>query len=226
MRCPALVAILAAPAFWVAAVEAESLPLATDEFHEEVRTGAQISGVMVAGLQRQGLAPAAARLRAWVPADWAGATVCARVVSVDGLYEAANDYEVAEDWSGAYADMPYPTRHPDRLDGAGRDGIAVRVTRGVCDGPPGDATSALWNDGLTQPLSLLVNSFQADSVFAYVEGATTPIRCGPVAQDGRSAYDVTCPMDGIATRGRVAVELLRIVNAKAVPPTSVVVWLP
>lgn len=85
---------------------------------------------------------------------------------------------------------------------------------------------ARWNRGDGASAAILVNSFQADAVFAYVGDSTIPVRCDPVTLDGRSAYDTRCPLANVHAAGATEVQLLRIVKGKAVPPTSIILWFP
>ena len=210
----------------MAPLKAETLELATNPFNEEVQPAARISGNLITGVQRQGPSAEEITMAAIIPAAWAGETVCVRVVAVDGLYESVNEYLVADDWPGGQADFPYPTRYAEKLSWVAQNEIGIRLSRGVCDGPAEEATLARWNRGEKAPAAMLVNSFQADAVFAYVGDSTTPVRCEPITLDGRSAYDTRCPLDDVKATGATEVQLLRIVKGKTAPPTSIILWFP
>jgi hypothetical protein len=217
----ALTVLIAAPA-----VKAETLALATEGFREELLPEARISGRLVAGVQHQGPPAGAVSVAAYVPRAWAAGLACARVVSVDGTYEAASVYVVPADWAGGRATLPYPTRYGERLGRAPADGIALRLSKGGCDAPPEELAVADWNDGADRAPAILVNSFQADTVFAYLGQTTQPIQCRPVELDGRSAYDMRCPLEGLSGEGSVTVDLLRVIDGQAAPKTSVILHLP
>lgn len=206
-------------------VMADTLELATKPFREAVLPSARISGSLVVGVQKQGEFVTDITLEAFVPEAWAGATLCARVVSVNGLYEAANEYRVAQDWTGGVAQLPYPTVHPDRLSQMERNEIAIRLSRGACNGIPEEATIAVWNQGHGASQNLLINSFQAEAVFLYVGDTAVPIRCEPITLGGKSAYDTKCPIEPLPSDGPLAVEILRIVNGQAAPPTTIGLWV-
>ena len=208
-------------------VKAETLALATaPEFFEELLPAARISGSLVAGIQHQGPSGDAVTVAANVPSAWAGDVACARVISIDGTYEATNEYTVPAGWPGGQATLDYPTLHGDFLKGTPADGIGLRVSRGSCDGMAEEVTIASWNDGAGDPPAILVNSFQADVVFAYVGETSNPVRCTPVALESRSAFDVRCPIEIISGVSSVKVEILRVTEGQAAPSTSMLLWLP
>lgn len=192
-------------------------------FRETVLEAARISGSLLVGAQNQGPSEDGVSLGAHVPGAWAGETVCSRVATVDGLYEAANPYRVPDDWSGGSADIPHPTAHTDRLTGQPRDAIGVRVSRGACDVRPEEFAIGRWGEA-TPEVSLLINSLNADAVFAYVGDG--PVRCDPVELHGRSAYDTRCDLSGIAADGRAELQLLRVTDGSAMPPVELVLWFP
>lgn len=221
------VAIIFLAALFTTEVKAETLALATaPDFFEELLPAARISGSLVAGVQHQGPSGDAVTVAANVPAAWAGEVACTRVISIDGTYEATNEYTVPADWSGGEATLDYPTLHGDFLKGTQADGIGLRVSRGYCDGMAEEITIASWNDGAGDPPAILVNSFQADVVFAYIGETVVPVRCTPVALEGRSAFDVRCPIEIVPNETPVKVEILRVTDGQASPPTSLLLWLP
>lgn len=212
------------------ALEAQGIRLASDPFREELQPTARISGALVTGLQRStgGQESETPEVRAYVPSAWAASSMCVKVVSVNGLYESANEYDVAADWPGGIAMLDYPTEHGRLLSRGATDSLAVRVARGSCAGAGEEISLAHWNSIGGEPISLLVNSFRAESVFAYIDGLAAPVRCVPVELDGRSAYDTKCelPAEENSGSGSLNVELLRIVNKKPAPPTKLTIWLP
>ena len=219
------ITFIAALLTMVSEASAQSLEHATgpEAFSETVLEAARISGSILVGAQNQGPSGGAIRLGAHVPAAWAGEVVCSRVATVDGLYEAANPYLVPEDWTGGPADIPHPTRHADRLAEQPQDAIGVRVSRGGCNVRPEEVAVGLWGEA-TGEVSLLVNGLNADAVFAYIDDS--PVRCDPVELHGRSAYDTRCDLSGVAAGGRAELQLLRVTDGSAMPPTELVLWLP
>ncbi|MEO0567088.1 MAG: hypothetical protein AAF066_05110 [Pseudomonadota bacterium] len=206
---------------------ADELTLLTNPFQEDLRPAAEISGALIMGVQRKSGTSQGVSLTAYLPKDWAGATLCARVASVDGLYEASNEYAVTPEWTGGTTSLPYPTKFGDDLSQRPTPGLGIRVTRGSCtDTGPQDATIAGWNAASDAPLELLINSFRADTVFMYAGDAPTPAECKTIALDNLAAYDTICPLEALDSTGPVTLEIHRIVNRKPAKPTQVTVWLP
>ena len=193
---------------------------------ESLQNTAKISGSVVSGLQVQKGETSEIVIEAFVPEAWSGETVCLRVVTVDGRYEASNEYAVSKDWDGGIARLFYPTAHTDILAAKPLDGVGLRMARGECLAELSEATVVYWKGAREMPISLLVNSFQADSVFAYFGDSTVPVRCEPIDMDGKSAFDWNCAFDLSVGSGQVEVQVLRIVNNQPAPATSMFVWLP
>lgn len=205
---------------------AQSLELASGEggFRETVLEAARISGSVLVGAQDHG-ASQEIHVGAHVPEAWAGATVCSRVATIDGLYEATNAYLVPDGWSGGVAAIPHPTAFPDRLQDRPLDAIGVRVTLGPCNVPPRQVAVGIWGDPMTG-VGLLVNGLGAEGVFAYLGDNPTPVRCMPLELGGRSAFDTRCDLSGVGGRGRTELELIRVVNGIVMPSTELILWLP
>lgn len=211
------------------AVKGQSVSLTTKELSEQVLPKARISGSLLTGVQRTGDAAGPVGLEADLPADWAGATVCVRVTSIDGLYISRNLYQIAPDWAGGTAALNYPSKYVDVLIPRMDDGaMGVRVTRAPCDAPEGEMALASWR-GAAGPPAILVNSFQADAVYAYLDDATVPVRCERLDLPGLSAYDTRCPLgggaDGDPSGGTVELRILRIVDGKTAPQEAVTLRL-
>jgi hypothetical protein len=203
---------------------AQSLDLASGDtgFRETVLPAARISGSVLVGAQDQGPSDEV-RVGAHIPAAWAGETVCSRVATIDGLYEATNAYLVPGDWTGGSASIPHPTGVPDRLLARPLDTIGVRITRGLCETPPREVAIGLWGQA-TSGVALLVNGIGAEGVFAYVDGQ--PIRCAPLQMGGRSAFDTRCDLSDLQVGGVTELEIIRVVGGSAMPATELVLWLP
>ncbi|WP_220801066.1 hypothetical protein [Roseobacter sp. OBYS 0001] len=206
---------------------AQSVELATaPDLNESLQSTAKISGSIVSGLQVQKGPTSEIVIEAFVPSTWSGETICLRVVTVDGHYEASNEYLVSDDWQGGISKLFYPTRHADVLAPKPTDAIGLRMTRGACLSEMQEATVAYWDGARERPISLLVNSFQAEAVFAYFGDSTSPVKCEPIDLDGKSAFDWNCMFDSSVGSGPVDVQVLRIKNGQAAPSTKLVIWLP
>ncbi|WP_372022178.1 hypothetical protein [Tistrella mobilis] len=204
-----------------------ALELGQDGFREIVRPSALISGAIVTGVQVYAAAQDDISMRGFVPRSWAGESVCASVLTINGLYEATATYRIPAEWPGGIALLPFPTVHADILSNAGSDGLSIRVSRNACGAELGrDMSFALWNGGGGNRLTVLLNSFRADAVYLYVAGRETPVRCRMIDLPARSAFDVACDLsvDGLA--GPTRIEILRMVERKVAPPTDFVLWLP
>lgn len=198
-----------------------------DGLNEIYREGALISGSVLAGVMVRDPGTAGTRLGGYVPEDWSDAKLCARVTSIDGLYEGTAVYTVPTGWTGGIAPFEFPTRYGELLRDAKDDTLAVRVTRDGCDeAAEGEVSVALWNARDIGAVDLLVNSFRADAIFLYVGGAATPLRCSAIEQGGRTAFDTKCTvtLDGLS--GRVPIELYRVVDGKPAAPDLLTLRLP
>ena len=204
---------------------AQTIALKEDRFNEVLRPAAQISGALVAGIQKQALAPGGISLRAHVPADWAGGDLCIRVLSIDGLYEASNTYSVPSGWSGGIADVEFPSKYLDRLLALPSDGVGVKIVQGPCTQQTGQTTVAFWNGAAGDPLTILVNSFRADAVFVYVGAEGPPVKCDEIRLESRPSFDPRCVSAPPAGAPVVDRECVRYQNRKPAPPTSLRRWL-
>lgn len=206
-------------------VTAEALELATKPFNEVVYEAARISGQLVTGIQHPSAPSDNILLQAQIPSEWKGQTICSRVVTIDGLYEATNEYKVPSDWEGGLAELPYPTEKNELLSNRSIDSVAIRVSPTACNTAVDAVTTAVWGDAVPTS-AILVNSFQAEAVFIYVGTATVPIRCEPLSLDTQIAFDTRCPLDSVTDAGLVSVELLRIIDGKPARPDLMNLWLP
>lgn len=211
----------------VATVKAQTIELATASFDllETIRPAAEISGSLLVGMQRTGKPGERFGMGIVVPETWAGTEMCLRLISIDGLYEATATVPVAPDWPGQTLIFPFPTRHPAELFERVPGAIALSATRPACGSAPAETTLTYWTDDAGDA-ALLVNSFQADTVYAYFGDEPVPVRCDPLRLDGRSAYDTRCPLSGVTARGSTTVSLLRVVDGDVAPQVTLQVWLP
>ncbi len=201
-------------------------------FHEALLKAARISGAVVVGVQARTLVEGPVDFRAHVPAAWADQMICVRVVSADGLYEAVNTYHVDAAWRGGsaefpYPDVPFPTEYGQRLSESVANGLAIRVSRGDCTaGQTTEATVAFWNTTALTELTLLINSFRADRVFAYVGQDAPPVKCEPVDLQGRTAYDTVCVIKDRPQPGNVDVSIYRVKTGGASAEDKITVVFP
>lgn len=210
------------------ALDAQETQLATAHFEEELQNTARISGHVLAGVQKRAFRndEEDISLATYVPAAWAGGSLCLKVVSLDGRYEAVGEYDVATSWKGGIVRLSYPTKYSDMLQQRPEDGLGLRVARGLCTQDASEATVVYWNDPGAVPVTILVNSFQADAVYAYIGNDPMPVRCEPVDLDGRSAYDTRCPLSAVDAETPLDLEIVRIVNSKPAPSSHFKIWLP
>lgn len=210
----------------VGSVNAEpTVTLKSDPFNEVLRESAEVSGIVVAGVQRHGSGDlSGVSLMADLPAGWAGGSVCVHVLSSDGLYEAESSYMLAEGWEGGQAQLGFPTTYTTMLETKTPGELAVRVSSGDCATPDQMMTIANWNDAQGRsPLSVLLNSFRADEVFAYLNDSAEAITCTRIESAGLTAFDQICELPA-ELRGPVTLMLYRIKNGKPARPTKVKLW--
>lgn len=194
---------------------------------ETILPGARISGAVVVGVQVQKPSEGGPSLRGFVPKTWAGDEICVNIITADGLYEANGQYVVPADWKSATSGLQFPTRHADLLRTLPADGLGVLVVKGACGAKMGGEMSvALWNASDVETIDLIVNSFRADTVFAYVDNADRPVMCTPVEVRAGTAFDTKCPLDAGGRSGLTKVDIYRVVGGKPSRPTSLRIWFP
>lgn len=190
---------------------AEPTRLATTPFVENVFENSEISGTLVVGLSRvtKNLSEDL-RISAEIPSSWTD--LCLTVTTVDGLYEARNDFALPDDWAGGEVIFDYPTSHKERLLEIGADRIGTLVQRGTCIGKSEQLALSGWRLTQATPDSfrLFVNAFQADEVLAYV-GDGPETRCAPLTEGSRAAFDMVCDLAlGENGQSPVEIELIRV----------------
>ena len=195
----------------VSKASAEPTRLATSPFVENIFENSEISGTLVVGLSRvaENLSEEL-RISAEIPSSWTN--LCLAVTTVDGLYEARNDFALPEDWAGGEVIFDYPTSHKERLLAVGADRIGTLVQRGTCIGQSEQLALSGWRLTQATPDSfrLFVNAFQADEVFAYV-GDGPETKCAPLVEGSRAAFDMVCDLT-LEKNGQnpVEIELIRV----------------
>lgn len=220
-------AVLSLPATTLAQADG-SLGIEGYVFNERVQPSAEISGSVILGLVAQGN-PTTPRpsLSAWIPVDWAGTEICARVRTIDGLYEADLEVDVGADWAGGILPLPFPTDETERLRDMMPGSVAVYVRHQGCRANEGPGSVAYWNVGADEgePLLLLVNAFRADEVYVYAAGqeAQPPLSCTKAEGEALSAFDTICtiPRDRLES-GTTELQVYRLRDAAFDPPVTAV----
>lgn len=195
-------------------VWAEPLEIRGDLW-ERYAPSADISGSPVLGLVaiRAGeMAPSG--IVAAIPASWEGQTVCARMVSSDGRYDAYRAFGVPAGWEGGVAELDIPTQHLTQLNALDEMELGVAVSMDDCAEQPETLriVPAAWGStGLGGELRLLINSFRADEAYLYFSSHNLDVDCAPVATEARTAFDMVCPIPSeLAGAGTVEAELNRV----------------
>lgn len=213
-----LICLLGLPA------SAQTLEPTWDEFNEELRPAALISGSLVAGFQRAGPADDGLAISTLVPEHWAGERVCVRVWTANGRYEAQNEYMVPGISQADELTIQFPTAHEEFLLEQTIEEIAALTSLGGCDAVSDELAVTMWNNS-QGPVQLLLNSFRADLVFVYVGDQADPVQCRPVEADIRSAYDVICDLDLGQASGNTTLEVFRYTNRQAATPATLTVFV-
>ncbi|WP_227590681.1 hypothetical protein [Cereibacter sphaeroides] len=198
-------------------------------FQEFVRDGALISGAVVMGVQFHRMAKDVPALSAYVPAEWRGDRLCLRVVSSNGFYQGIAPYDVPSDWSGGFADLDFPikARHGPMLKGLSEGDLSILLAKGECEGSATPVASvAYWDAETSDQVDLMLNSFRADLVYAYVEGRDTPVKCEKLDEEDATTFDTRCPIELKSPAGPRTIETYRIVGGKPSPAASIVIWFP
>ncbi|MBI6630809.1 hypothetical protein [Pontibaca salina] len=203
---------------------AQSLKLVDKPLEEQLdENSTTIAGTVLVGVQRGGRHVEKFTLAARLPDKFRKSEVCLELVSANGRYSVRESYRY-EDAGGTDATtvapvgLEFSTAHADYLRRQGAHGVAALLTSGDCDGARGTPTVAIWDGADDGEIELLFNSFDADQVFAYVNGASEAIACDPVRAESLSAYDTVCVLDNAGLSGTVEIELYRYVNRKTVEP--------
>jgi hypothetical protein len=204
--------------------EGDILPVA-GEWREQLDPPREVTQLPIAGFAVRGeLAPTGPELRALLPSGRDVGEICVHARSVDGGYEAINTHLVPEGFEGPLGRLPFTTRHTERLESYGVEGLAVLVTEGACLRDSRNIPNvmlAFWNAApdMEETIILLLNSLRAEEVFVYVgEGAGTPIRCAPVAAELRYSFDTQCAIPlARLPEGRTEVRILAMRNQQFDP---------
>lgn len=210
----ALMALVPSIAF---ADDGSKVVLASEPFNEVVREAAQISGARLVGLIAVGASSLNLEVAAHIPGDWKDEKICLRVVSADGLYEAYNAYQVAADWPGGRASLPYPSRSPTDVAAIPADHISGIVLRGDCDSRSEEAAPVFWGKADKGSIRLLFNTARADETYLAFpdhpnEGDVT---CETIVAPARTAFDTSCTIpDSLRSADRLNAIALSFKNGE------------
>lgn len=203
--------------------------LKDDGFREQLVQEASVSGRVVTGVLLAD-SPAAHSLALFSAPLEAGADVCVRVVSRDGLYWSENTFR----WPAAagvdVVRLQYPSRYD--LSHYGGTELSVLAYEGDCsEARSGPVLVALRGDSGPEPeaLDIFVNSGRADTfaVLTPPGGATTTIACHLIREGRRTGYDTICTVPLAGSRdATLAVRIVRRRFDRMMPPTELVVRMP
>ena len=232
-----LFGLLVATALGAGALSAQSLRPEGGVINEALRPSAEISGAVIAGLQMHEKPAEAVGFSAYWPGSLGkDQEFCVRVVSANGLYDAESEYSFVEDETadakgdGETADVMvevfYPTKHEPFLKDLKDREVAASISLGPCATRSHSLIVASWAATPDDTVTLLVNSFRADTVLARLENIEQTVRCQPIEVEVRSAYDTECSLDLGSRTGPVGLEIFRFVNRQPAPVTKIKLLLP
>lgn len=183
-------------------------------FNEELRSEAQISGALFAGLQRSDGRPQAqdTRVHVEVPEGWAGSVACLRVRSSNGLYDSFAEYALGEE--GSLVTLLFPTAHGSFLSERPAGGVAALFTRGGCSDRQTEGAVVRWDAMDDTPVILFLNAFRADRVYVYLGDMPDPVECTPLSDEGRTAYDMRCNIGTVGETGPIDLEVFSVTNGQ------------
>ena len=206
--------LLAILALFPAGAAAQTVGQEPLNFNEELRSEAQISGALFAGLQRSEGRPQMRNttVHVEVPEGWAGGRACLRVRSSNGLYESVAEYALGED--GSLVALQFPTAHAEFLAGRPAGGVAALITRGGCDEGQSESAVVRWDQTSDTPVTLFLNAFRADRVYVYLGDSPDPVECTPLSDEGRTAYDVRCNIGTLDATGPIELEVFSVTNGQ------------
>jgi hypothetical protein len=191
--------------------------LASDPFNEFLREAAQISGARLVGLTAFGAQGREPGVSATIPADWKGETVCLKVVSIDGLYESFNAYDVADDWAGGTIALPYPSKSPQAVTAIPGDLVSGVLLRGDCNTRAKEAAPVFWGQGKFGAVRVLLNTARADETYLMFPDlpGQGDILCEGITASARNAFDTACTLpDALVSLDHLDAVALSIKNGE------------
>ena len=193
---------------------------------EHYESAAKISGSTVVGVVADGSGLTQPGLGARVPASWAGKSFCVHVVSIDGRYEASQEYAVPGNWQGGVAELAFPTRYREFLNARQPNELGARIALGTCVSLKSetDFAAAGWNmsTGGLGAISLLINSFRADETYLVLDDGTE-VDCVEIDGPHRTAFDTKCTIKPVPDAQSMSIELDRIKNGGYMPSAQLTI---
>jgi hypothetical protein len=193
----AFVAILVADATAQAPIVAR-LVTRLQTINETAKSSAPISGhfdVVGASLGKSPSDRDATNLYVRAPAGWQGGQVCVEVTTRDGLYEAADVFDVPPAPRGTYVKLEFKTQYPKLYAGATRSSFAVVARKGRCS-EFGDIFLPLsWLDTpLEDADTKVVLAVQSGrSLASVIVGEDSkPVPCAPIEANDTTSFDAIC----------------------------------
>jgi len=157
-------------------------------------SGARIVGALVADGDQS---PTKPDLKAIIPAEWVGESVCMSATSVNGHYSVLRNYGVPSELTAPKVNLEYSTKYPDFLEETNAENFAVLLSKGSCDARSDSFLAAYWNlESISNAnnLYILVNSSGGDRVTLYSgeEPSLKPIDCLRIDAPQPRSFDFVC----------------------------------
>ena len=195
-RLPYFAAV--AIAFVAGPVLAQEALAPNTPFDEHRYERAKVSGGLVVGVMfsPDNLQRNQPRLQAALPTIGERVdTVCVRVTSRDGTYEAANTYSLPDAVGRQELTFSYPTRYPEVLR---EIPTVARMNLGDCD-QDGPVIPVLWGDAdarVSGDVTIYINTAGADTLLAYETASGEVVtHCTQIEETGGIKYTATCPVN-------------------------------
>jgi len=178
--------------------------LLSEPFRESYQPEVKVSGNVIVGVM-SGAAQAALRedrLGVRVDSAMAGAEVCVRATSNDGIYQSRNHYRLPAATERAH--LPYASGMGDVLGGFGPHGLAVSVSTGDCEATAAGTflVAGAVDEAAATPVTLFVNGFGATDVFVAVGDDADLEPCEYIDEGRRTTYDFYCTLASVPAQSR------------------------
>lgn len=187
------------------AAEPVSAELLSRPFSETYQPEVEVSGNVIVGVMSAAAQRALAddRLGVRVPEAAAGAEVCVRATSSDGIYSSRNHYRLPAA-AGSRAHLPYASGMGDVLGGFAPGELAVSIAAGSCEAAAAEGylVAGMVDEAPAQPVLVYLNGFGATDVFASLGGDGPLEACEYITEGRRTTYDFFCTLTPEATSGQ------------------------
>jgi len=182
-------------------------------YDEHVRKHPPVSGGDILGvvIGEGAAATGAESIFVRTPAKWAGGHVCVEVASRDGIYVAANTFDVPAAPAGSFVKLAFSSQHADLYSAATPDTFAARAAIGDCGDTDNRLLPLAWSSAAGAAAgSRLVMSVQSGQTKASVVVSPDDRheRCRRLQGPGPSltAFDSVCEMPLPSSDVKVFVE--------------------